>query len=169
MLPSPWNTNDLRRYSRAMSRINPAMLWWQTGMKTWETLLAAPEVIAQRTARMIAAGPFPGASDRREFVDMGTEKVIAFSQAWMGAAREMASFQQAMANVATRQWCAYLTAFHPAAGRGAGTLYNPAALMSGMFAAGTRALSALPRVAHRAVSPVHAKATSNARRLRRVT
>ncbi len=164
----PWNTDDLRRYNRVLSRSHPAMLWWRTGMKTWETMLAAPEVIAQRTARMMAAGPFPGVSDRREFVDMGAEKVMAFSQACYGASQEMFSFQQHMAKVASGQWWALLTAFNPMMGnRGAGAFLDPAAMMTSMLSAGNRTLSALPRVAHRAVSPFHTKATSNARRLRR--
>ena len=164
MLFLPWNTHDLHRYSRALSRVNPTLLWWQAGMKTWETMLAAPQVIAQRTALMAAAGPFPGASDRREFMNMGTEKVIAFSQAWMGTARQIVLLQQEMANVASRQCWELMRAFNPLlGGRGAHTV--PAALMSSMVAASRRAAFTLPRIAHSALSPIHAKATSNARRL----
>ncbi len=112
-MPFPtWNTHDLHRYSRALPGVNPTLLWWQAGMKTWETMFAAPQVIAQRTARMAAAGPFPGARDRREFTNMGTEKVIAFSQAWMGAAREIFVWQQEMANVASRQCWELMRAFN---------------------------------------------------------
>lgn len=164
-MPFPtWNTHDLHRYSRALPGVNPTLLWWQAGMKTWETMFAAPQVIAQRTARMAAAGPFPGARDRREFTNMGTEKVIAFSQAWMGAAREIFVWQQEMANVASRQCWELMRAFNPLlAGRGAYTV--PAALMSGMVAASKRSTFMLPRVAHSALGPIHARATSNARRL----
>lgn len=164
----PCDNDALRRYHRALARACPALRWWPAGMKTWETLLAAPEVIAQRTTRMMTAGPFPAARDRREFVSMGAEKVMAFSQAWFGASREMFSFQQQMAHVAGRQWWALVTAFRPVPGhRGAGALLNPAATMASMLGVGNRAVSTLPRVAHRAVSPIHARATSNARRLRR--
>lgn len=170
MLLLPWNTDDLHRYSRAWSRANPVMLWWQTGRKTWETMLAAPQVVAHRTARMVAAGPMPGAADRREFTNMGTEKVVAFSQAWMNATREVFAFQQQMASNALQQWWTLLRAFNPLlAGRAARAVPTSAKVMGEMLAAGNRAMSTLPRVAHGAVSPVHAKATSNARRLRRRT
>lgn len=39
--------------------------------------------------------------------------------------------------------------------------------MRDLVNAGNAMLAALPRIAHGAVRPVHAKATSNARRLRR--
>jgi hypothetical protein len=165
----PLSPETLRRYGRAWSRSNPALLWWQTGVKTWQTMLAAPQVVAHRTARMAAAGPFPNLLDQREFMSMGTEKVIAFSQAWMGATREMLVFQQEMATVAARQWWTLMNAFNP--GRAFPTPWNPmgmpaGALFGGMLSAGNRAMSAVPRMAHSAVSPVHARATSNAKRLR---
>jgi len=177
---SPMHQNALRLFSQTWSGALPASLWWKTGMKTWETMLAAPQVIAQRTGRMAAAGPFPSPVDQREFALMGTEKVVAFSQAWMGAAREVGAFQQQMATQAMRQWWAMVSAFNPIAVWRPVTGFPPsqnltnasARLMGGMamgtfLAARNLALSALPRIAHSAVSPVHAKATSNAKRLRR--
>ena len=47
-------------------------------VKAVELSIAAPQVIAHRTARMLAAGANPDARDRREFQRMGTEKVFAF-------------------------------------------------------------------------------------------
>jgi hypothetical protein len=152
------------------------MLWWQTGMKTWQTILAAPQVIAHRTGRMATAGLLPSLRDQREFTTMGTEKVLAFSQAWMGSTRELLAFQQQMATVAARQGWAMMNAFNPLlAARSGSTPWNlmwmPAstaygAAMRAAVSAGSHAMSALPRIAHSAVSPVHAKATGNARRLR---
>src|SRR5687767_7245116 len=46
--------------------------------KMAELAIAAPQVVAVRTARMLAAGVNPGAADRAEFSRMGTEKVQAF-------------------------------------------------------------------------------------------
>ena len=46
--------------------------------KAAELSLVAPQVIAMRTARMLAAGANPSARDRREFQRMGSEKVLAF-------------------------------------------------------------------------------------------
>ena len=46
--------------------------------KAFELSIAAPQVIAHRTARMLAAGANPGARDRLEMQRMATEKVFAF-------------------------------------------------------------------------------------------
>jgi hypothetical protein len=47
-----------------------------------ELAVAAPQVIAQRTARAALAGGSPSARDRREFQRMGAEKVAAFYESW---------------------------------------------------------------------------------------
>jgi hypothetical protein len=87
----------------------------------------------------------------------------------MGATREMLVLQQEVAMVAARQWWTLMNAFNP--WRAFPMPWNPmampaGALVDGMLSTGSRAMSALPRMAHSAVSPVHAKATSNAKRLR---
>ena len=46
--------------------------------KAFELSITAPQVIAHRTARMLAAGTNPSARDRREFQRMGIEKAFAF-------------------------------------------------------------------------------------------
>ncbi len=50
--------------------------------------IAAPQVMALRLARVMAAGPQPGRRDRNEMVRMWTEKVQAFAQAWTAMAVE---------------------------------------------------------------------------------
>ena len=47
-----------------------------------ELSLAAPQVVAQRVARISRAGATPSAADRREFTRMGAEKVAAFWQSY---------------------------------------------------------------------------------------
>jgi len=47
-------------------------------VKAAELAIAAPQVVAVRTARMLAAGSRPGAADRAELSRMSTEKVQAF-------------------------------------------------------------------------------------------
>jgi hypothetical protein len=47
---------------------------------------AAPQVIALRMARMASAGASPSARDRKEFHRMGTEKLMAFNEAWSAMA-----------------------------------------------------------------------------------
>lgn len=176
----PVNQDALRLFSQAWSGSHPGLLWWKTGMKAWETMVAAPQVIAHRTARMAQAGPFPGLADQREFTTMGTEKVLAFSQAWMGSAREVMAFQQQLASLAMRNWWTMMSAFNPLTAFGSAAAFqtpwtpfkSPASVMRSMamssaLSSGNSAMAALPRIAHSAVKPVHAKATSNAKRLRR--
>jgi hypothetical protein len=43
---------------------------------------AVPQVIAHRVARMMVAGASPSARDRRELQRMGTEKMLAATEAW---------------------------------------------------------------------------------------
>ncbi len=176
----PMNQDAMRAFTQIWSGNNPALLWWKTGMKTWETMVAAPQVIGHRTGRMAKAGPFPGLADQQEFMTMGSEKVVAFSQAWMDSAREVMAFQQQMATASMQQWWKLMSAMSPMTMFGSLKGFsNPwdlwkapasamrSAAMSAALSAGNRAMSALPRIAHSAVKPVHAKATSNVKRLRR--
>lgn len=143
----------------------PAMLWWQTWFKAAETMVAAPQVIAQRTARMAQAGPAPNAIDQRELLMMGVEKAIAFSQAWMNSTAEIMAFQQQAVNAALRLGWGMASASNPMA-----AVSSPLAWMRAsvdLLSGSQRALTIMPRVAHGAVKPIHAKATSNARRLAR--
>jgi hypothetical protein len=52
----------------------------------FELGVAAPQVVAHRTARMMLAGGAPSARDRRELQRMGTEKILAFNEAWTAMA-----------------------------------------------------------------------------------
>jgi len=49
---------------------------------------AAPVVVAQRMLRMAAAGASPSVRDRREMMQMGSEKVAAFWESWYAMAFE---------------------------------------------------------------------------------
>jgi hypothetical protein len=61
--------------------------------------IAAPQVVADRLARVARAGATPSARDVAEFHRMGAEKIVAFGAAW-----------QAMALAAMRAQQAYLRA-----------------------------------------------------------
>jgi hypothetical protein len=159
------NHDATRLFNPWWASSTPVTLWWQTWLKATETMIAAPQVVAHRTARMAQASPAPNRSDQRELTTMGVEKVVAFSQSGLNAASELVAFQQQMANAALRQWWAMAHLFKPlTAGTAPRRVMNaPLELLS----ASHRALSITPRVAHESVKPVHAKATSNARRLAR--
>jgi hypothetical protein len=71
---------------------DPATLWFDFALRSWEMFSASGQVIAARTARMARAGTSPGARDRREFSRMGSEKAQAATQSAFAMAM---SLQQA--------------------------------------------------------------------------
>jgi hypothetical protein len=99
--------------------------------------MVAPQVIALRAARMLAAGASPNARDRREMARMGNEKVEA---CWES--------MNAMAGQAMRQW---LSAW-----------LNPWAAFS--MKASHRSAA---KILEKGLIPVHRRAKANARRLSR--
>ncbi|MFT3820242.1 MAG: hypothetical protein QM750_21950 [Rubrivivax sp.] len=102
-----------------------------------ELAIAAPQVVAHRTARLALAGPLPSARDRKEFHGMVAEKQAAFVQSWTGMLAEAWRLQQRLALDAWR-----------------------GALLPGAWQAAWQ-------VAEKGLQPVHRKATANARRLAR--
>ncbi len=69
-----------------------------------ELSVTAPMVVAQRTARMMAAGMMPSERDRKEFQDMGTEKVQVFWQSMNAMGMQVVKAQQEYALLAMSQW-----------------------------------------------------------------
>lgn len=123
-------------------------------VKAAELAIAAPQVVAIRTARMLAAGAHPGAADRAEFSQMKTEKVQAFWESMFAMGAQLAKTNQEYARTTALQWCRLWTT--PWLGA-----YRPA----------SQATASLPRamskLAEAALTPVHKRATANARRLKR--
>ena len=62
----------------------PWTLWMQWAAQSMEMWLAAGQVIGHRTHRMARVGHRPSARDRKEFLLMGTEKIDAATQSWLG-------------------------------------------------------------------------------------
>jgi hypothetical protein len=104
-----------------------------------ELAFAAPQVVAQRTARMAGVGASPSRRNQVEFMRMGGEKVEAFYQSWsaMWAAGWSAQFELAKA--------------------------VSSAAASAFAAASSSTLGVLSA----GLSPVHKRAVSNAKRLSR--
>ena len=59
-----------------------------------ELAVAAPQVIATRSARMLAAGANPGVADRAEFSKMWTEKGQAFWESLFAMGVQMVRINQ---------------------------------------------------------------------------
>jgi len=107
--------------------------------------MAAPAVVALRTARMLAAGASPDARDRREMARMGTEKVQAYWESVNAMTLQAVKMNQELALLAMRQWWSGWA--------------SPWALLQTQRAAA--------KVLEQGMIPVHRAATANARRLGR--
>ncbi len=113
-----------------------------------ELAVAAPQVMAHRMQRMIAAGHAPTEKDHREMRRMGSEKLQAFAESWTAMSLQTAAAQQQMALSLWRAW------FTPVTSRSALNLseqWQRAAL----------------DVASKGLAPVHRRAVANAKRLRK--
>jgi hypothetical protein len=134
-----------------------------------ELAVAAPQVIATRSARMLAAGANPGAADRAEFSKMWTEKGHAFWESLFAMGVQMVKVNQDYARTAALQWWRMWTT----------PWWLSAIPRTPPSSALSRAVTFLPlpsvRQRKRAVSrlvdaglgPIHKRATANARRLSR--
>ena len=111
-------------------------------VKAAELAVAAPQVVALRTARMLAAGGNPGVRDRRELERMGTEKMLAFWESMNAMGLEMVKAQQQYALLAMRQW------------------WSP-------WVSPWSAAASAAKVLDKGLAPVHKRAKANVRRLRK--
>jgi len=133
-------------------------------MQLWEIAVAAPQVVAHRTARMARSGPAPPTADRKELMRMTQEKFEAFGESAGAMAAEIVK-----ANLAL--WPSVVRAGRSSA------MWMPRARACSLRSASRSALAAaaVPRIVSSAVSrvlakglaPVHRRATANAKRLRR--
>lgn len=157
---------------RSRSPSNPFTAWTELLWKFAELSTASAEVIAHRTTRLASAGPLPGARDRREFTRMGQEKFEAATECATAVAGHLTAINL---QFGTR-------AFGDAMNAASALMSLGTSRTAGEFA--TRQLEladALSRsattavalshsaagLAGRGLTPIHSRATANARRLRR--
>ncbi len=135
----------------ASSRRKAARLRVQTA----EMFFAAPQVVLHRLGRMALSGPRPSLKDQREFQRMGTEKLVAFSEAWRAMTIQLLkSNQQLAASMMRSAWPAAVTGRSkksPPLARVAADLEGAALDMLGQ-----------------GIRPVHRRAVANAKRLSRL-
>jgi len=162
----------MKSRSSAALLANPFLLWGTLGVKAMQMSTAAAQVIAIRTTRMATHGLNPNAADKREMKLMGAEKVDAFSRAGQALATGAAPLLAGMAGQAFKT---SLDLFNATAQLAASRTLPQTmvrqrkladTLMRGAVASPHGAAStATARLAHRALAPVHQKATANAKRL----
>ena len=133
--------------------------------KVAELAVAAPQVVAMRTARMLAAGATPNASDRAELSRMGAEKAAALWESMFSMSRQLIAVNQEYSRgMLVRLMRIWMTPWWMSAQR---------PFVHAMATLPARVLTPSRREQHRAVStmvaaavaPVHKRATANAKRL----
>lgn len=151
---------------------NPMMLWTDVALKTSEMMMSAGSVIQLRTQRMAQAGLQPGPADIDEMQRMGHEKLEAATESGAAIANQLHTTRYALVNRAVHDWfggasalVGLATSTSPAQAVSHGNRLLSAATRSAATA--TQLSSAAARIAQRGLRPIHAKATSNARRLAR--
>jgi len=149
------------------------LLWADVAVKTSEMMLSAGSVIQMRTTRMAQAGLAPNAADIEEMQLMSHEKLEAVTESGAAIANQMHTTNLALMNRAVQDWLGGATALF-----GIATSLSPEQAISHgnrLMNAATRSVanasqmsSAGARIVQRGLRPIHAKATSNERRLSRL-
>jgi len=124
-------------------------------MQSMELALAAPQVIAQRTARMLAAGHAPTMADQQEFMRMGTEKIEALVEIWTAMAMQTARANQELLASMMRMWSLPWVGLSLSA-----PLHSRRAAVRRLERTGLALMAS-------AVAPIHRRAVANAKRLHR--
>jgi hypothetical protein len=137
--------------------------WWQPWMQMWEIAVAAPQVVAHRTARAARSGPTPPTADRKELTRMTQEKFEACGESAGAMAAEIVKANLALwPSVVRAGWTLPSAMWMPTAR--AGSLLSASALAAA--AVPRIASSAASRVLAKSLAPVHRRVTANAKRLR---
>jgi hypothetical protein len=140
--------------------------WWRPWMQMWEIAVAAPQVVAHRTARMAKLGPTRSTADRKELTCMTQEKFEIFGESASAMAAEIFKANLALwPSVVCAVWTLPSAMWMPTARAGSARSASKSTLTA---AAVPRTVSsAASRVLAKGLAPVHRRATANAKRLRR--
>ncbi len=145
-----------------MARVSPFFWWdvaqanWETALRLGETMVAANSVIGSRTETMRAAARNPLAGDYAELSRMVIEKVDAFAHAGASLMHDIHAAQTEALTAISRAGAMARTGTTPGLRHFAELSASTARITEHMTGAPGRALR-----------PVHARATANARRLRK--
>lgn len=140
-----------------------------TMVKLAELAVEAPQVVAIRSAQMLAPAFVPGVRDSAELSRMVTEKAAASCEALVAVTRQLLLSQQEYTRgVMTRALRLWMTPWWLAA-------FSPAARATSALPAPVRALMptrrergrAASQLAAAALAPVHRRVRANAKRLTR--
>jgi hypothetical protein len=150
---------------------NPLMAWTEFALGWGQMMATSAQVVGQRTGRMLLAGANPGAADRKEFVLMGAEKSAAAAESMQAMAHGMFALSQQLAAMMFRQMFAAVPLMMSVAA--SSTPQQSATRQAKLVSVGlanskeatSRISSAIPRIAHKGLRPIHSKAAANRKRL----
>lgn len=163
----------MTRRKNGYSLINPFQVWTELTMKTGEMMLASAQVIGHRTGRMASAGPLPNARDQREFTLMGQEKLEAAAESGQAMVIGMMRMNQQLSALAFKQMLSGTASMAAIASSRtpAQSIERQARLVRDTLAhssAAARQISgSSARIAQKGLTPIHSRATGNAKRLRK--
>ena len=150
---------------------NPFQAWTDFALASAQMLVTSAQVIGHRTSRMMLAGASPNPRDQREFTLMSEEKTAAAVESAQAMAQGVFKLTQQLAVMAFRQMLAGVPLMMSLAT--STTPRQSSARQANLVRAGlansteatSRIASAAPRIAHKGLRPIHAKAASNHKRL----
>ena len=161
----------MKRITRRASG-NPFLAWSNLAWKVGEMSLASAQVIAHRTSRMAAAGPNPSARDQREFTRMGQEKIDAASASAQAMGQQLLNMNLKFgAQMFRHMMTGGAAMMSLATSRDAGQFVTRQAKLAQAASQSAATAAAIShstiRLAADGLKPIHARATANARRLRK--
>ena len=153
--------------------VNPFFMWSRLALKTGEMAIASAQVIGHRAGRLALAGSPPTARDQREFALMGQEKGEAAWESAQAVGVRMLMLNQEFAALSFKHMLsASLALMSLAASRTAAESVDRQSKlvrdsMNNSMVAASKLSGSTAQLARRALKPVHARVSGNARRLGR--
>lgn len=150
---------------------DPLLAWTDFALASARMMTTSAQVIGQRTTRMMLAGGTPDVGDRREFALMGKEKVAAgvesaqaMTHGAFGLGQQLAvmMFRQMLTGMPLMMSLATSATPHQSAVRQAKLVRTG---LANTAEATSRISTAMPRIAHKGLRPIHSRAAANRKRL----
>lgn len=151
--------------------MSPFWLWSALAVKTSEMMMASASVIAHRTDRMAKSSSPPGSADQKEFTLMAQEKVDAAQESALATGLAMMRMGPATALRNVQQMMAITTDMLSLATSRtqAQAFQRQAKMMRTLTSKASMDMSSdAARLADKALTPLHKRATKNAKRLNRL-
>ena len=161
----------MNQSSYTNSLVNPVQSWTNFAMLSAQMMMTSAQVIGQRTSGMMLAGASPTQRDQQELAMMSKEKTAAAVESAQAMAQGVFKLSQQLAVMAYRQMLAGVPLMMSLAT--SVTPQQSAHRQANLVRAGlansaeatSRISNAVPRIARKAVRPIHSKVAANHKRL----